>query len=139
MVSLVYAWQQLEHEIERINIVRNLIKQDIKASNLNKRMQAILIFRYLYNSSWGKIAKTLHVSVGQVHKDKWAAFKIIDDLGKMDTFWYILIRFDILRYAEKCDMLYSNNYGWKFFGRYLAAFFDVKLVVLCNAEKSLAR
>ena len=86
VVSLVYAWQQLEHEIERINIVRNLIKQDIKASNLNKRMQAILIFRYLYNSSWGKIAKTLHVSVGQVHKDKWAAFKIIDDLGKMDTF-----------------------------------------------------
>ena len=70
VVNLVYSWQQLEHEIERINLTRNLIKQDIKSLILNKRMQAVLIFRYLYNSSWSKIAKTLHISLGQVHKDK---------------------------------------------------------------------
>ena len=86
VLSYLTREQQILDKITQYEQAQEYFKNDVRKFITNKRMQSVLIFRYVFNMSWVKISKTLHTSLGQVNKDKRKAIKILEEeFKKMDT------------------------------------------------------
>ncbi|MBR1729165.1 MAG: hypothetical protein IJ728_06530 [Selenomonadaceae bacterium] len=86
VLSYLTREQHILDKITQYEQAQEYFKNDVRKFITNKRMQSVLIFRYVFNMSWVKISKTLHTSLGQVNKDKRKAIKILEEeFEKMDT------------------------------------------------------
>ena len=86
VLSYLTREQHILDKITQYEQAQEYFKNDVRKFITNKRMQSVLIFRYVFNMSWVKISKTLHTSLGQVNKDKRKAIKILEEeFKKMDT------------------------------------------------------
>ena len=84
VITMLIRVNQFELEINQFNLVRELVERDIRHLVKNRRQQSVLILRYIYNLSWNKITRALHVSSSQLHRDHQKAMKEIEKVG---TLW----------------------------------------------------